>query len=463
MPDAPQIPPHDLDAEAAMLAQMLFGDGVVTLDTVGDVLTAQMFYSNAHRRVFEAIASLHASNTPIDLVAVSGALRADNRLAEVGGMPCLTELLNASAMVGPARARGYALTIKGHHTVRELLRCAQRTVAECYAGGIEDAAAYVDGVASRVNAIAETRTTDTLVTLKDALRRGFDGIRRAAERGGVAGTPSGIAAFDAVTGGLHAGDLIVVAGRPGMGKSALAFGIGLSVAKAGEGFLGFSLEMPDDQVAIRAACIEAGVNLWKTRNGQLTPNDWRELTDGCVRASALPYWIDPKPGVTVPEMRTAARRVQRELAKSGKRLGLVVVDYVQLARSVNAREREQQISEITRSLKELAKDLGVAIVALSQLNREVEKRSDKRPMLSDLRESGAIEQDADAVVFVYRDGYYNADSRTPNLAELVIAKQRNGPLCTVHAYWEPRTASFRDLTDQERRDAGLEEEGMAAE
>jgi replicative DNA helicase len=252
-----------------------------------------------------------------------------------------------------------------------------------------------------------------------------------------------------------------------MGKSAFVFSEGEDLAERREGFLGFSLEMPREEVAARMACKRAGVSLFRYLNtpNRLSPSEWARLDMAKRELGGLPFWLDDRPGITVPEMRSKARRVQAECRRRGIELRVIAVDYIQLAKAVRRVNggREQEIAEVTSGLKELAKDVGVTVVALSQLNRKVEERPDKRPTIPDLRESGAIEQDADVVILMYRDDYYNKESRVPGVAELNVAKQRNGPMCTVYVHFEKKTVSFRDLMPDERQRAGLDDEEQGGE
>lgn len=462
----PMMPPADIPAEEAILAaSIIHGEA---LDAAMEIVRPEHFSSGSCRKVFEAICKLREADDPVDYVSVAGWLNARGTLASIGvddrtGMRWLVSLGDAVQTVDPNHIRAHAKTVRDHWVLRRVLETAQRVQAECYTrrssskGPIEDAGEYAAGVSSELASISEGSSRETLVTLFEATKKAFEQVKSAQAKQGITGTSSGLEAYDAVTGGFHPGDLVVVAGRPSMGKSAYAFGCGLAVAKQGIGFLGFSLEMPDDQVALRTVCINGNVSVYKARSkpSELTHDDWNGLVRGASANAKLPFWIDSKPGATVPEMRAGVRRVKRECAKRGVELKLVVVDYIQLARAPGIENREQQISQITRELKELAKSEGVTVMALSQLNRSVEIRSDKRPMQSDLRESGAIEQDADAIVFLYRDDYYDADSEVKGITEVILSKQRNGPTCTTHVGWDKKTVSFHNVTDKQA--ATLEE------
>lgn len=460
--------PGNEAAEDALLGACLIHRDA--LDTALDVLKPEHFAGGSRRRLFRALTALHETDQPIDVVTVGSRMRELGELIALGdgvvrGMAWLTEIMNAAPAVDAVSVRSYALIVRDMSVRRDIIMVARRVTAECQGGrvlggdAIEDSSDYAAGVSSEFAALAEHRAADTLVSLKDATRAAYEAMKASAERGQPAGVPSGYGAFDRSMGGLHAEDLLVVAGRPGMGKSAFAFGIGFNVAGSGSGFLGFSLEMSKEQIALRAVCSKSGVSMAKVRSGQLDGREWGAVTQAGADNSKLPFWIDSSPDISVPEMRAQIRRVKRECVKLGIELKVVAVDYVQLVAAPGVESREQQISKITRQLKALAKGERVTVIALSQLNRSVESRADKRPMLSDLRESGAIEQDADAVIFVYRDDYYNADSTRRGVAELIIQKHRNGPTGTAYVAWEGRTLTFRDLTESEREAARLDETG----
>lgn len=470
MTENPMLPPADLISEEALIGgSMIHGE---YLEAALEIVKPEHFSSGSCRRVFEAICQLHSAGDAVDITTVGSWMNSKNTLQSIGqdaitGMRWLIHIGDHIQSVDAESAKVSARSVRDRWVLRRVLDVAQRVTAECYlgrsrAGGhIEDASAYAAKVSSELADVSEGAARDTLISLRDATKLAFQKVKAAAENGGMVGITTGIEELDKVTGGLQPSDLIVIAGRPGMGKSALAFGIGLSVAKAGHGFVGFSLEMPDEQVALRAVCITGETSLWRARSApaELTKEDWGGLVRGATENAKLAYWIEPKSGITVPEIRAGVRRVKRECEKRGVTLKVVVVDYIQLAQAPGIDSREQQIGYITRSLKELAKSESVTVIALSQLNRAVEQRGDKRPMMSDLRESGSIEQDADSIVFVYRDDYYNADSHVKGVTELILAKQRNGPTCTVHAAWVAKTVSFRDMTDAERKAARLDEDG----
>ncbi len=437
-----RVPPHDLDAECAVLSAVMLDK--VAMDKLGD-LQPEHFYSEANRRIFEAARALHSVGQPVDIVQVGTWLKTKDRIGQVGGMAYLTEVLNAAPAV--AHVDRYGKTVTEKFRVRAIIAAAQRIEAQGYLDH-GDAKEFCDNAEAAMHAIAREVTggrRDTFAHVSVPVRAAFEEVAKATKSSGVTGTSTGLRDLDMLLTGLHGGEVYVLAGRPGMGKSALGFGIGGVIAMAGLGVVGFSEEMPARQVALRLTCSEASVGISKARAAQLNAGEWDRLTASAKRVSGLPYWIDDKPGITVPEIRSGVRRAERECAKLGTKLGVVIVDYLQLTRFKGAGSREQEIAEISRAMKELAKDFDVPVLALSQLNRGVESRADNRPMMSDLRESGAIEQDADAIVFVYRDKVYDKDSAAGDTAELIVAKQRNGPTGTVSVFFEEHTTTFKNL------------------
>jgi replicative DNA helicase len=474
-----RVPPHDLDAEAAVLSAVMVDP--LALDKVGDFLKPEHFYSEAHRRIFEACLELRHASKPVDLVQVATWLRSRDRLVQVGGVAYLTEILDASPAVVNVAAHGR--TIHEKYRVRQLILTCQRVAATGYLD-YGEAQAFIDGAEQQVYEIARTPESSSVERLLDVMKKSFKELQDAAERGArITGLPTGFDSYDKLTAGLHDGELTIVAARPGMGKTSFVLNVAVNVAnpRAREsstgaeerweelrtGVIVFSLEMPREQIANRMVCSEGRVDVSKVRTGFLSPRDWSNLTQAATFLGRLPIWIDDSPGLSILELRAKVRRLQAEFdratgagaeagARRGQRLGLVVVDYLQLMRGRDgAQSREQEISEISRRLKALAKELKVAVIALSQLNRAVETRSEKskRPQLSDLRESGAIEQDADNICFIYRDEYYNRDTTTePNVAELIVAKQRNGPTGMTKVRFDREFTRFDNLAEGEQFD-----------
>jgi len=366
--------------------------------------------------------------------------------------------------------------------VRQLILACQRVTAQGYVG-YGDAQQFIDSAEQAVYDIARTRESSSVHPLRDVMRETFKRIERANARGArITGIATGFDRYDRITSGLHDGELTIVAARPGMGKTSLVLNIAANVAspqqlenasdpndrweRPGFGVIIFSLEMPREQIVNRMLCAEARVDVSKVRTGMLTPTDWSKLTQAASHLGSLNVWVDDSATLSMLELRSKVRRLQAEFdrvdeadreGEKKQRIGLVMVDYLQLMRGrENAASREQEISEISRGLKQLAKELSLPVIALSQLNRAVETRGEKskRPQLSDLRESGAIEQDADNICFIYRDDYYNRESTDRNIAELIVAKQRNGPTDIVKVRFDAQYTRFDNLADGEYEDFG---------
>jgi replicative DNA helicase len=475
------VPPHDLEAEKAVLSACMLDAGdpeshrPSALETVADILHPAHFYSEAHRRLFEACIACYEARVPVDSVQVASRLRETERLGQVGGMPYIATLLLAAPDV--VRVRNYAQIVVDTWLVRQVIFAAQSIAAAGYVG-YGDAKQYVVGAADRIVRLSEkASTSSTTEHIKPIVVQTFNEIRAAQSSGrGMLGIPSGFARYDRIMSGLHPGDLTIIAGRPGMGKTSFALAVAANVA-AGDrernvspaGVAVFSLEMPRKQLANRLLCMRARVDVSHLRGAGdgLSPADWQRLTQAAGDTVRLPLWIDDQAGITLLDLRAKLRWMQQEFTRfalkgadgalltdaSGKPLvaeiGLVVVDYLQLMQDpAHANFREQEIAAIARGLKGLAKDLGLPVIALAQLNRAVEGRQDKKPQLADLRESGAIEQEADNVVFVYRESYYSKDSDVArDTAELIVAKQRNGPTDTVLVRFDDRYTLFEDLPE----------------
>lgn len=445
------VPPHDLQAEAAVIAACLL-DGA-TIDLVAPLLEASDFYSDAHRLFWDALSDLRSAGTPADVITVVGWLRSRQLIARAGGPKYLGELLDATPAV--ANVAAHALIVRQRSRLRRVIAVCQKYAAEGY-GRIDEAQEFLDLVETEIHSIVHAAEAQNSIRLRESLAKAFTKLADAAARGDtITGTSCGFVDLDQKTAGLHRGDLMIVAARPGMGKTSFVLNVAVNVAtptpnRPPLGAAIFSLEMPEEQLSQRMVCSEARVDLAKMRQNLLNHLDWEALTTAAGRLSALPIEIDDSPAISLLDLRSKARRIQSEMRREGVELGLVVVDYLQLMRTKASKysNREQEISEISRGLKQLAKELGVPVIALSQLNRGVEARagkSGKRPMLSDLRESGSLEQDADIVVLLYRDEYYNRDTQDRGIAELIIAKQRNGPTGTVRTRFISHCTRFEDL------------------
>jgi len=469
-----RVPPHDLYAEAAVLSAALLSPEVV--DLVSGALRAEDFYVDANRRIFEAVLELAAANRPVDMVGVAGWLNDRGRLQQIGGPAYLAELTEATPAI--VNVEAHARTVREKARLRQLILATHRIAAEAY-GDCGEVQGFIDHAEQTIFDIARVARASEIVPVRTAIHEAFRIIADAAKRsGGITGVPTGFTRLDRLTSGLHDGELFVVAGRPGMGKTSFVLNIAANMAKPGAvdstdgpdvfgeapvvepgfGVAFFSLEMPKEQLAARLLATEARVDVSRIRSGTLRGDDWHKLTEAAARLSRMPIWLDDTPALGLLELRAKVRRLQAEIERGGsdqvpvRRLGLVAIDYLQLMQGRrDAGSREQEISELSRGLKQLAKEMSVPVLALSQLNRAVETRTskDRRPQLSDLRESGAIEQDADCVLFIYRDEVYHSDSPDRGQAEIIIAKQRNGPTDTVRTKFTGAFTRFDNLTEEE--------------
>ena len=468
---AGRVPPHDLEAEAAVLSAVMLEREA--LDRVLEILKPEHFYSDANGRIFEAAVALALQGSPIDTVSIHSWLRDRERIAQVGGAAYLAQLTDATPAV--AHVAMHATLVYEKWRLRQLIATCQKVSAEGY-GDVGTVQGFIDNAEQSIYELARTATSNSAQPIGMVLRAAFQQITAAADRGDrITGISTGYDKLDAKTAGLHKGDLTIIAARPGMGKTSFVMNLAVNVASprsvvsAGPGKEGhgeaqhepgfgvcvFSLEMPREQLATRMVCSEGRVDVGKVRQGFLQPEDWRRLTESASYLTRLPIWIDDTSALGLLELRAKVRRIQAEYDKPAtptspeQRVGLVVIDYLQLMKGRDGvNSREQEISEISRGLKQLAKELAVPVIALSQLNRAVETRTtkDKRPQLSDLRESGAIEQDADMIVFIYRDDYYNPETTDrKGIAEIIIAKQRNGPTGKVLTRFTASCTRFDNL------------------
>jgi replicative DNA helicase len=434
-----KVPPHHLQAEQSVLGGVLL-DNEALIKAL-ELLVPEDFYKEAHRIIFQGIIELFERNEPADMVTLSHALRKLGKLDDVGGMDYLATLVDQVPTA--ANVEYYARIIKEKAILRKLIRKNGEILSACYEERA-DLETFLDEVEQSIFEVADDRVRKSYFPLKDVIKSSFETIERLYERKShITGVPSGFVDLDALTAGFQASDLIIVAARPSMGKTALCLDVARHAAlEAQVPVAVFSLEMSKEQIAMRMLCAEARVDSSKLRRGFLKESDWPKLTTAAGTLSEAPVFIDDTPGLTALEMRAKARRLKAE-----NDIGLMIVDYLQLMRGrQNMERREQEISEISRSLKALAKELNMPVIALSQLNRRVEERGEKIPQLSDLRESGAIEQDADVILFIYRDELYNRNPDNPKkgTAEIIVGKQRNGPTGkTVLTFLEPY-ATFED-------------------
>ncbi|MBN2495549.1 MAG: replicative DNA helicase [Deltaproteobacteria bacterium] len=451
-PAAGRLPPQNIEAERSVLGGVLLDNAV--LDQVVDLVGEEDFYREAHRRIFSAMQEMAEKNEAIDYLTLEDKLKAQKQLDEVGGATYIASLTDS--VPSAANIDTYARIVRDKAIARRLIHAS----TEILRAGFEDSDdldEYLDQAEQLIFNVSQRRSTAGVVPIKDLIRDSFVTIEKLYERKAqYTGVPTGFKGLDDKTSGLQPADLIIIAARPSMGKTSLALNIAQNVALQGRvPVLFFSLEMSKESLAMRLLCSEARVDFQRLRQGILSDSDWGRLARAAGILSEAQLFIDDTPGIRVMEMRARARRLQSELAKQNLELGLIAMDYLQLAQPARSKSesREREISEISRSLKGLAKEMQVPVVALSQLSRKVESRENKRPQLADLRESGAIEQDADVIIFIYRDEFYNEDSEDKGVAEIIIGKQRNGPTGIVRLRFFGEHTRFENLA--ERRDEYL--------
>ena len=435
-----RVPPHNLVAEESLLGAML-----LSRDAIADVLeivAAEHFYRPAHARVFEAVHSLYSAGDPADAVTVAESLKRNGTLEAIGGLDGLLSLqMNTPAT---SNAASYARIVRENHTLRRLIEVAGE-IAELGYGRPDDVTKAVDWAESLMYQVAQGQVGDNTVQLSELLDGTLDRLEELYERGGtITGTATGYKDLDKLLSGLQPSSLYVVGGRPSMGKTSFALGMAAHAAIRGHRpVLVFSLEMGHMELTQRLLCSEARVDSTKMRDGRLDDDDWNGINAAIGRLAEAPIWIDDNPNVTVMEIRARARRLKSQVGD----LAMVVVDYLQLMTGrQSADNRQVEVAEISRGLKILARELECPVVALSQLSRNLEMRQQKRPILADLRESGAIEQDADVVMFIYRDEVYNPDNTdTAGTAEVIVAKNRNGPTATTTLAFLSRFTTFANF------------------
>ena len=443
-PSLHHIPPQSLEAEESILSSILIDNN--TLFEVLEILSPEDFYRSAHQKIFSAIAELFYRNEPIDLVTLTNILREQGRLEEIGGAAYLANLVDTVPLA--VNAPHYAKIVHDKSCLRRLIEKTNTITKRCFEdrGDVEN---IIDFAESSIFEISENKIKPAFYPLGKIIEGNIDLLEeRQGNKALVTGVATGYTKLDELTSGLQKSDLIIIAGRPGMGKTAFALNIAKHAAVVHNIPVAiFSLEMSKDQLSLRMLSSEAKIDSSRLRRGFITQEDWIKITDAAGTLSQSPVFIDDSPSISALEIRAKSRRL-----KMDKNIGLIVIDYIQLMKGRTAAERRDlEISEISRSLKALAKELDLPVVALSQLNRKLEERSDKRPQLADLRESGALEQDADVVAFIYRDELYNRDENNPNKgkAEILLAKQRNGPTGSAILTFLEKYTSFENYTSRE--------------
>ncbi|MCP3856344.1 MAG: replicative DNA helicase [Actinomycetia bacterium] len=444
-PEIGRVPPHNLQAEESLLGAMLLSRDAVSVAV--ESTAADDFYKPAHGHIFEAITNLYSVGEPVDPVTVAEELKRAGLLEMVGGPQTLVTIQAGTPAIG--NAGHYATIIEEYALLRRLIQVSNE-IAEIGYGLPDDVTKAIDEAESRIFQVAERRVIDSTAEIKDLLSDTLDRLELLYERGeAITGTPTGYNDLDQLLAGLQPSALYVIGARPAMGKTAFALGMAANAAmQAGKPVLFFSLEMSQLELTQRVLCSDALVDSSRVRTGRLNEADWTKISHAVGRLAEAPMYIDDNPNVNVMEIRAKARRLKSRVGD----LGLIVVDYIQLMTGRSGAEsRQVEVSEISRGLKILARELEVPVIALAQLNRQLEARTDKRPILSDLRESGSLEQDADVVIFLYRDEVYEAESPDQGMAEIIVAKHRNGPVGKVMLAFRGQYTRFDDMA---RRDDG---------
>lgn len=443
MPMPQRVPPQSIDAEMSVLGAMLIKKEAIT--QAQELLKADDFYREAHRLVYDAMLELAGNGEPVDLVTLTEALRKKEILEKVGGISFLTQLANYTPTA--ANIVYHAKIVKEKSELRHLIDAATEIASAAYEA-TDEVTDIMDDAEKKILAIAGSQSTGGFEPIKDIVINAIDHVESIYEsKGGLTGIGTGFKDLDAMTSGLQKSDLVLVAARPSMGKTAFTLNIATHAAMNGSTVAFFSLEMSKEQLVQRMLCSEGGIDSQRLRTGKLDDKEWQELIKTADKVSKAKLFIDDTAGISVMELRSKARRLKAEHG-----LDLIVIDYLQLMQGRSKggdNSRQQEISEISRSLKALARELDVPVVALSQLSRSVESRTVKKPMLSDLRESGSLEQDADIVMFLYREDYYDQETEKKNITEVMISKHRNGPIGSIELFFQKEFTRFRDLSNLE--------------
>ena len=433
-----KVPPHSAEAEQSVIGSMLMDKDAIV--TASEMLIDEDFYNHQYAVLFDAMISLFNEGKPVDLITLQNKLRENDIPQEAISLEFIRDII--AAVPTSANVKYYAQIVQEKAVMRRLIKTNEEIANTCYLGN-ESLDVILEDTEKKIFQLLQTRMTSDYVPIKDVVLKALERIEQASRtQGTVTGIPTGFSDLDYKLSGLQPSDLILVAARPSMGKTALVLNIAQYVAFHEDMATAiFSLEMSKEQLVNRLFSLESRVDAQLLRSGNLSDADWEKLIEGAGIIGKSHLIIDDTPGISISELRSKCRKYKLE-----HDLKLVIIDYLQLMTgSGRSDSRQQEISDISRSLKQVARELNVPVIALSQLSRQVEQRPDHRPMLSDLRESGAIEQDADVVMFIYRDDYYNKDSDNKGIAEIIIAKQRNGPIGTVNLVWLPQYTKFANL------------------
>ncbi len=438
-----RVMPHSVEAEQSVIGSMIMSrDAIVA---ASEIITGEDFYDKQYGIIFETMVELNDKGVPVDLITLQNRLKEKEVPPEVSSLEYVGQLV--AAVPTSANVRYYASIVAEKAVLRKMIRLNEEIANNCYAGK-ETLEFILEDTEKRVFQLVQSRNSGEFVPIRQVVMNAMHKIDTASKnKGVVTGVPTGFLDLDYRTAGMQPSDLVLIAARPSMGKTAFALNIAQNVAfKQNKAVAIFSLEMSKEQLVNRMFSLESNVDAQKLRTGQLEDNDWERLIESAGVIGRSKLIIDDTPGISVSELRSKCRKYKLEMG-----LSMIIIDYLQLMTgSGRVESRQQEISEISRSLKGVARELQVPVLALSQLSRAVEQRPDHRPMMSDLRESGAIEQDADVVMFIYRDDYYNHDTDKKNISEIIIAKQRNGPIGTIELAWLPEYTKFANLAKTPR-------------
>jgi len=434
-----RVMPHSIEAEQSVIGSMLIDREAVVV--ASELLTGEDFYSKQYGIIFDAMVELHAKGTPIDLIVLQSKLREKDVPAEVSSLEFMKDLL--TVVPTSANIRQYALIVAEKSTMRKMIRANEEIANTCYVGK-ESLDAILDDSEKKIFEICQKRNTTDFVPIREVVANALHKIEVASKtKGTITGIPTGFIDLDYMTAGMQPSDLVLIAARPSMGKTAFALNIAQHAAfKQRKAVAIFSLEMSKEQLVNRLFSLESKVSGQNIRTGQLSDNEWEKIAETASIIGQSNLYIDDTPSISVSELRSKCRKYKLE-----KGLDMIIIDYLQLmsGSSKKSESRQNEVAEISRGLKAVARELNVPVLALSQLSRKVEDREDKRPLMSDLRESGAIEQDADVVMFIYRDDYYDKETKKPGVSEIIIAKQRNGPVGKVELAWLAEYTKFANI------------------